>query len=333
MNPVTPVRALAALFAATFLAAGEDLVYAPRASSKLTRTFETEVRVEMSEFAIEVNGESQETGDLPDYSLESHETIVVVDEIGGVEDGRPARLVRAFETIEDRSIERAQDESGETSETTEERTSELAGKKVVFTLEDDEYRVAAGEGQEIDEELLAGLDEDMDLRGFLPPKKVEPGDEWKVDTAAVRALTWPGGHMHYLDEEGDPDAGRHTLNAKLYEALEGEARARYDGVREEDGTQVGVIHLEVEMSAAAELEGDGEEGAPLNTLEFEREAEGELLWDLEQGHFVSLQLEGRGRDRFHSQGTFQMGEDQIEFEQVRGFTAQIRYSFSAERTD
>jgi hypothetical protein len=49
-------------------------------------------------------------------------------------------------------------------------------------------------------ELLTDLEEDLDLRGFLPTAEVKEGDSWKIPVEAVKALLRPGGDVKLRPE-------------------------------------------------------------------------------------------------------------------------------------
>jgi hypothetical protein len=51
------------------------------------------------------------------------------------------------------------------------------------------------DAREADEELLAGLAEDLDLRGFLPPGPVEPGAQWALSAEAIASALMHGGDL------------------------------------------------------------------------------------------------------------------------------------------
>jgi len=210
---------------------------------------------------------------------------------------------------------------------------------VVFTwnADDERFDVQAAADQKLDAELLDGLDEDMDLRAFLPDKPVAKGDSWDVEPAAFHAVLWPGGRLPFHDADKDePDEIEHELNAALYASLDGDAKVTYAGQREEDGVKVFVLHVKADLSRTGEsvpsneytTEHGGAPGAKVKG-EFTTQVEGDLLWSVEHAHLISLTLEGKAAV---TEGvSYERGGQSVEM--VRKFSGTTRYSFAVERAD
>jgi len=241
-----------------------------------------------------------------DMSFETAQTIVVVDEYGKTEDGKPLKLTRTYDEIATAvEIAMSIDMGGETQDQDQsvESSSELEGLTVEFTWDEEEEEYVRefpdGDG---DEELLEGLLEDMDLRALLPAGKVSKGDEWEIDPTDLIPVLAPGGDLSLeMGEEIEmtmgPSPGGMDFTEMLGDLLEGEATATFEGIREVDGLQIAVITIVVEIDSANDMtdmvadsmpDQELPEGMEMSIdrmdIEIELEAEGTLHWDVEGGH-------------------------------------------------
>ncbi len=332
---------LGTALAIAYFASGPDEVrYAPEKGLKVTRTCETSGKFELESESVTFDGEERlDPTKKSSGSLTITEKFVVSDELVAVGSGRPEKLARTFDELHQQQTASETRFDGEVIEQTQKLTCDLEGKGVVFTWNADDKRfdVQAAADQKLDAELLDGLDEDMDLRAFLPDKPVAKGDSWDVEPAAFRAVLWPGGRLPFHDAAKDePDEIEHELNAALYASLDGDATVTYAGRREEDGVKVFVLHVKADLSRTGESVASSEYtskhgGAPgaKTKLEFTTQAEGDLLWSVEHAHLISLTLEGRATV---TQGvSYEMRGQSVEM--VRKFSGKTRYSFEVERTD
>ena len=328
-----------ALALASFASGPDEVRYAPEKGLEVTRTCETSSEFELESVSVTVDGEERPVPGKPSGSLSSEEKIVVSDELVAVGSGRPEKLARTFDELHKQQTISGPRPDGEFMEQTQKLTCDLEGKRVVFTWNADDKRfdVQAAADQKLDDKLLDGLDEDMDLRAFLPDKPVAKGDSWDVEPAAFRAVLWPGGRLPFHDaDKHEPDAVEHELNAALYASLDGDAKVTYAGQREEDGVKVFVLHVKADLSRTGESVASSEYtsehgGAPgaKTKLEFTTQAEGDLLWSVEHAHLVSLTLEGQAAI---TQGILYEWRGQS-VEQVKKFSGKTRYSFAVERAD
>lgn len=273
------------------------LSFDPVADQTLTKTFEQEHTMTLEDVVVTIMGQELELDGAPESVIESSERIVLVDTYGAVEDGRVARLSRTFETLE-----RERTTTNEGEDEFFEESSELEGVVVAFRWEDGEYVAAFGEDfEDEDEDLLEGLWFDADLSGFLPEGEVEEGDTWEPDYQVWRQLNEPGGDLTFLDEDGE--STRDELDEELEDNLEGTVECEFTGIREEDEGRVAVIEVTVETEAEGsvvedltdEAQADGAEVSSVTntrTVTIETETEGELLWLIEEGRFLSFQGTG-----------------------------------------
>jgi hypothetical protein len=328
-----------ALALASFASGPDEVRYAPEKGLKVTRTCETSVEFELESESVTVDGEERPAPGKPSGSLSSEEKFVVSDELVAVGSGRPEKLARTFDELHQQHTVSGTGPDGEVMEQTQKLTCDLEGKRVVFTwnADDERFDVQAAADQELDAELLEGLDEDMDLRAFLPDEPVAKGDSWDVEPAAFHAVLWPGGRLPFHDaDKHEPDEIEHELNAALYASLDGDAKVTYAGQREEDGVKVFVLHVKADLSRTGESlpssaytsEHGGAPGAKV-TLAFTTQAEGDLLWSVEHAHLISLTLVGQAAV---TQGlSYEVRGQSVEY--VKKFSGTTRYSFAVERAD
>jgi hypothetical protein len=324
-----------ALALASFAPGPDEVRYAPEKGLKVTRTCVTSGEFELESVRVTVDGEEHPAPGKPSGSVSSEEKIVVSDELVAVVSGRPEKLARTFGEIHKQQTSSETRPDGEVAEQTQKLTCDLKGKRVTFTWNADDKRfdVQAAADQKLDADVLDGLDEDMDLRAFLPTKPVAKGDSWDIEPAAFHAVLWPGGRLRYHDADKDePDADELKLDAALYASLDGDASVTYAGQREQDGVKVFVLHVKADLSRTGEFVSSSEHGGAPGAkvkLKFTTKAEGDLLWSVEHAHLISLTLEGPAA---FTQGISYEWRGQS-VEQVRKFSGKARYSFAVERAD
>lgn len=290
------MKLLPLLFAPTvlFLATSDarisdELRFAVEAKTSLKKTFETSMKATSSKMRTTMNGKElpSELFDGFGLTIEEHEKIVVEDEYRAMGKGRPVKLARTFVELGGREITRTTKPKiagGEDDLKTEDKTSELEGKTVVFTWDDKEekYTRAYDDGKG-EERLLEKLDEDMDLRVFLPDKSVSEGDEWEIDAIVFTRALSPGGSVGF-EKNGD-------ASEKISENATGTVKAAYKGTREVDGEKLGVVAIEAEITSHADPdEGAEEENGP--GMQVKMHIKGELLWDLHAGHVHAFDATG-----------------------------------------
>lgn len=292
-----------------------SLRFAPEAGTKVTKRFKTVTEMQLDEMDVLMNG--QDTGGMmPQMEMDMNieQNLVVVDTYVRSADGRPLQLQRTFDKLaQDNNIEMTMEVMGETQDQSQEMpaTSELEGKTVVFTWDEDaeEYTKAYGEDDAgEDEDLLAGLIEDMDLRFLLPTGDVSEGDEWDLDMKRLPDLFAPGGDFAWdvqIDGmSGMPGMGGNpemmsNLRQMMGDMLEGEAKARFTGMEE----GMAVIELSIQIDAAQDMtefmEAAMAEAPAAMMPDIERmdaevgiESRGKLLWNTRTNHIGGLRLEG-----------------------------------------
>lgn len=312
-----------------------DLSYAPEAGTRLKRVFVAEAEYHLADMTASVDGEPLErTGELPEESSRFVERIAVTDLVEGVEEGRPTELVRTFDELSQEDAMEAGEE-----EVSGSLSSDLEGRAVRFTYDADEerYGVAAADDQELEEEVAARLLEDMDLRRVLPDAPVEPGAEWELDPELYLAFMWPSGLLGFHAEGEDPSGDE--VSQQTIERLEGSGTARLEEVRDEDGTRVAVVSIELEITTGSESvdPADEEQGRPevRSEVEIERTLTGKILWDLDHGHALSADLQCEASRlqtvEYTVEGELEGEAVSADVEQSRLFEGTIRYTATIER--
>ena len=286
--------------------------YQPKEGATATRAFLIETDLTLEDMSLEFDGQdmSEMAGKI-DMAMKTSQALEVTDQYEVIADGRPAKLKRSFDKVETSSHITVSNPMVGDNEADVPASSELEGATVLFSWNDSEedFDVAFAEGEDGDEELLVGLLENMDLRGFLPGKEVSVGDTWKVPTDAVQNALRPGGDLKLKPESDSEDmTGMGDFSSDdLIESLEGEFEAEYSGTREEEGVRVGVIQLTLKAKCARDMSDKAgamrdkmaenmPPGIQMEITAFDGElsydAEGELLWNLESGLPHALSVSG-----------------------------------------
>jgi hypothetical protein len=265
------------------------LAFAPRDETVLLRTFDAEASYRLAGVSYRIGDQEIEPDGFADLRMEFQEHIQVRDELGVVADGRPASLVRRFDELSQETSWSAGEE-----ESTSSGSSPFQDRRVRFTWsdEDERYEAAAADDEELDDELAALLDEDMDLRLLLPADEVEVGDSWELDARIYLAFMWPSGLLEWQDDgqEEDTSTEDRERNRQTIENLSGAGTATLEELREEDGRRLAVIAVELDIETRLEFE--QEPGEVTVTTVIERELAGRILWDIDAGHATSAELEG-----------------------------------------
>jgi hypothetical protein len=308
----------------SFSSAADRVAFAPEQGLTLKRTIENRMTLDLEDMTFDLDGQDMTAmmGGLPEMSFTNTMNIAVTDTFVATADGRPAKLERTFDTIGSNTVvDVAMAGEGESDETP--MTSELEGAKVVFTFDEEAGEFVAkwaDEAETRDAELLEGLEEDLDLRAFLPGRDVEVGESWDIDAMTLASLVMPGGSLGLKPEEmseDGPDMGEFEdmfteMFAQYEEAfsglLEGERKATYEGVRDVEGRSLAVITLKLDTDGSMDMSGmladmvdkiselaeempEFELDIAAANLSVTLDGTGTLLWDPRRGTFDSLTLE------------------------------------------
>lgn len=308
------------LFAAPALLALSERVdspsFGPNEGLTLTKTYSNVEESVLDEMSVAVNGEEMDPSmTAMEQDVSNQTTVELTDVYGSTAGGRPTRVRRTFETISsDVTMDMSNAMMGEMSmEMVGE--SELEGETVVFTWDEGEgsYVLEFAEDSGAEEELLEDVEEDTDLRDFLPTVEVSEGDTWEVEPQALRKVLAFGGDLKLEMESSEmndmlgPGSGPSPSANDYLGELSGSISAEYAGSRDEDGAAVAVIRLTFEIDSAKDMTEmfqaqaeamEAPEGMDMSMeynsadMEFELEGEATLLWDLAGGHLYSFELSG-----------------------------------------
>ncbi len=276
----------------------------------------------------------------------------VSDEYVKVDGGAPKKLKRTFDTLSSavttamkmEIMGQSRDQDSNVS-----AESELEGKSVVFTWDADKkefkraFDPAGGE-----EKLLEGLREDMDFRGLLPDGEVSEGDEWEIEPKNLADVLAPGGNMAMKPKDAGADpgmgpSGMENIADMFGDDMEGKSKAQFTGMREVDGAQLAVIKLTIEVKAKSDItdrvrEEMDKSGTPEGVdemtfnsvdVEFEIEAEGQMLWNVAAGHFHSLDLSGTTTFKSSQSMTISAGGRSMPIEQSMEFSGTTNFNAAA----
>ncbi|MFT7668368.1 MAG: hypothetical protein ACI8X5_001060 [Planctomycetota bacterium] len=303
-----------ALFA--FQPRGRSISFHIAEGTTQTKVFTNSYEMSLDEMSMMMNGQASPVQPEIEMLITAKQNVTVTDEYVGVSDGAPTKLLRSYdEATSSKATEMEMDVMGQvqSSDSSSESETELTGNTVQFkwNAEGDEFVASFPDG-EADEGLLTGLTEDMDLRALLPEDEVAEGDTWKIEPFALASIFSPGGDLKLVaSEEGNEDelgmnSDMGDTSDWFTEDTEGEVTATFTGMREmEDGVNVAVITLQIEITNAADLTEkmaadmeDAElppmvESMELESMDIQVEIEGEatLLWDVASGCMQSFELE------------------------------------------
>jgi hypothetical protein len=310
--------------------------FAVEEKSSLSKSFENHLKLESKDIKIFVEGHDEPIrppGDIH-VSIEDTTRIEVTDEYLEMSKGRPAKLRRTFDKLQEKEVQTARSENNgneddQEGEHEKKQESALEGKTVLFTWNDDTSAFVASFPKDGgDPGLLEDLTEDMDFRSVLPKGKVADGESWDVDAKAFDAVLDPGGDLKLEDKEKDADEDSdQRVGKEIRKHLTGKAHATWKGVREEDGKKLGAIAVSADLSS--EGDADSKSDVPGKThFKLEIELEGELLWDLAAGHFHSFQATGKVRLDTISTAKVEIGERTAEMRQELGLEGEGTFKAS-----
>jgi hypothetical protein len=140
---------------------------------------------------------------------------------------------------------------------------------------------------------------------------------------------WPGGLLDFRDEgEEDVTDEERAGSRQTIENLAGSGTATLEALREEDGVQVAVIRIELDIETGSTSE--PAEGVTVE-VEIERTLTGTILWDVEHGHALSAELEAEASRLVTTARTLESEEGPVDVEEAELMEGTIRYTATFER--
>ncbi|MEY2745863.1 MAG: hypothetical protein RL112_905 [Planctomycetota bacterium] len=287
------------------------LAWKPAAGAKFVKRVELAQELGLARLAITMGGVEQ----LGQHSmsLKSNLQVLLRDELRELDAAGPKILQRRHDDWIFAATLVAKAPGADERRTLFEATSPLSGASVVHVRAADGSYGRHYDERESPEEFLARLEEDCELRGFLPGRAARPGEQWDVAPRALALALCPGGAVPMRFQKGEEDLYLRQLGAglggPLHELLlvaawEGGVRARFVRVEEVEGAREAVVELEVDAKAECDQTryandqlslGDRLEGRAVVAARgsFAFVGKGELRHALDAGHVKSLALEGR----------------------------------------
>ncbi|MCZ6598930.1 MAG: hypothetical protein O7B99_14935 [Planctomycetota bacterium] len=251
--------------------------FRPEEGTVLVKRFELNFDGALEDVRIRLNGGEFGIGEWG-IDIGFLQRLRTTDEYVSMGQGRPEELRRSYDEI--RRVTTVDDEERQ-------GLSELDGETVMFTWdEEEESFLPRFEGSDVRRSLLEGLVEDTDLRLLLPADEVVENETWTVDARELSRLFFPGGDLK-IEEEED---GWGDLFRRIADSLEGEIVLGFLGTEREGGSRA-IIRIEGDASGKGKLEECTHSGPVTLEFEVELRLEGELVWDLDGGHFRALELE------------------------------------------
>lgn len=302
------LRLPAAVVACAALLASDSPRFAPQEGSTVEKVFRSSTELDVVTGWMREGDREQELP--PGFELRTSQRteLEVSDVYVAVSGGRATELHRSFDRVERRcSAESTRPGGGESDEARSDAESALDGVEVVFRWDREAGAHACTTEDDVDEELLAELFEDLDLRALLPEGDVEVGDTWEVPVGALEPLLAPGGDLAW--SFGEVDEGQEI---EMVAILAGARAAGFVGAELEGACNATLEEVDGDLAKIAlqlELRGerDGlpavfrEFAGPIDGSEFSEEiqaleldlaldGEGTLAWNLAAGRFESLEV-------------------------------------------
>lgn len=346
-NIISTLLVLPALLAFTPRAA--DVSFHPKASSTLTKTFQNESETTLDEMTMVQNGQEIDSSMIGlEMSSTTKYRVTVTDEYLAVDGPRFTKLMRTYDEIALSSSVASSNAMMGDSTMQMSGTSDLENVRVVFSWNGDGYDVAFPEGVDGDEDLLEGLDANLDFVGLLPGAEVAEGDTWSIDPQALRPCFAPGGNVKIDLESSEEDMmgmGNQPTPDQFIGEFDGEVTGELVGMREVDGVQVAVIKITADIDSnrdlsdvAGDMMGDAmkDQGIEMELesmdSEFSFEGEGELLWNLELGVLHALELSGESSQTIDTSMHISVQGQELAMEQSMTFGGNTTVTVTTEKS-
>lgn len=232
------------------------------------RSFRVEHRLhcttETTQVEIEVDGEPQEVPDGSRPKTSSTYAWSFTDRVLAVDEARPSKVRRHFESVEGKSTRTMNGEERE-----DEMPTPFDGLTVEFTRDGDDVKIDVIEGKKPEHDgALSGHRLELPLDAFLPLAAVEKGATWELDSDAVRGALGLALHAAYFPRPSAEEAPSEG----------GEGRGRRGRTGQMSRMSARNILAQMEWSGTAELAEKLEEidGVECVKITLELRAQGEV---------------------------------------------------------
>ena len=308
MQITTPL-ALLVLSPLALAPSGDELAWAPKDGTQLTKDFVTTSTITLESMVMDMGGQAQENEGV-EVAVETSARVTFTDTYSSNDERAPQSISREFTAIT-RTMDAEVIDGGDDASFENEAEHGLSGQTVVFKRDDDEWQASFPDGQEGKAEWLEGLTAEADLAAFLPEEKVAEGDSWKVDAESLLALLRPAGTALAMPDEVPDGADGEGATfcpfmdpAQAAEAFGGEVSVDWESTEEVDGARIATLKITadvtLESDATARLRdhanalGTSAEMPPFEevSLSASWEAEGTVQWNLSTGLPHALEIGG-----------------------------------------
>lgn len=297
----------------------EAIVFRAEPKTEVIRSIDIAANFSLVATLTVIDGQEQEHAPETEAIRFSRSVNCAVQDLFQLVDsqGQPRRLQRTIETHE--TIESVEIEGDQEGSHTDSSHGEMEGRSVLFEWnhENGKFDVSFVDGYAGDQELLVGLEEDMDLRILLPGEARSIGEKWKIQTD--KDLLSMGGKLglgYYLPVEADAvnqlASNRKTGITAILDHIDG------------DGRRVAAINLSVQSSSFSEWThagGDMQEFS--KRLDESTSLTGVLRWDLDRCHPLSLSLGGKVSLEIKTQSEYEDDGRVCTLEDVDSFVGDV----------
>jgi hypothetical protein len=313
----------------------------------LTKTFESKQTLSLDDVTVTGTGAQAPAMEM---TMTIHQKIVVTDQYVKMRDGAPQKLVRSFDDMSgEQTASMTMTVLNDTRKHDQNMRakSELEGRKVAFDWDPEEkaWKKSFEPPNEDENEILKGLDENMDFRRVLPTEEVKEGDQWDIPLSALKDVFAPGGNLAMVPENTDATSVKTglesaSMSSMLGDKLEGTATAALASIVTIEGVQCARIHFALDVKSSVDMtdvakkqmQSQGETASftfDHLKVDFGFQGEGELLWDMAAGHFRSLDASGQMSVRTDQGSKFDLNGKSIAVDQVMSFSGRTSYNAKA----
>ncbi len=286
---------LASALALLVCSPAQKLSFAPETGTEVEKAFSSTMILKMTEMSQTVTMDGEELEDDGDedaleMTMVVNSAIAFTDRYDAIEDGKVIKLTRSFGGLKSTQLGSAPGEDGELEDFQEDGASFLMGSVVSFEwdAEEDEYKIRfAKDEDEMDEELLEGLQVEADFTFLLPEEEVDVDETWTIPASVLDSIWRPGGDLKIVMQSETEDEND-DFEIQFAENLKGELECTLVSVEEGKAT----ISFEGEVSTTVEEEFEEEGMSGSQSFEFEYELKGKLIWSVEKNRAVSMKMEG-----------------------------------------
>lgn len=269
---------------------------------------------------------------------------VYVDEYLSVADGRPQQVRRLIRNTTGHGKLNLSGDRGRIEERASFK-SPMKGLTLLLTWIEEEGEYARlYDVIDHEEELLQEVTGDVDFIYMLPQGEVAEGDTWELDMDDMRLLLAPGGNL--ASKPTEEGAFPRTMEVGvggdfadlLGKRISGNATATYGGELVVDGRRLGVIDLALNVATKRDRtgvyrsgmeQGERAEASQLKHVNvvYTLVGTGQLLWDLDAGHYDSFELEGHEAFRTEVVKMRSEGGELVEVSQVVAFSGSLTLEY------